>query len=185
MLFTLVPHRCLLLKASASIKLSTALGKIKMETKNKKEFERRRQQFFKHMQVGSVAVLPSASLCTRSLDTHFPFRQDSSFYYLTGFPEPEALAVFIKQENEEKFILFNRERNPEKEQWDGPRIGQMGAIEHYGVNEAYPISELSNYMPKFLEDCLSVYVDCGRNPAFDQDFWQWVNTARARARSGI
>lgn len=98
------------------------------------EFKARRQKLLHHIGNG-IAVIHGAKELIRNRDVHFPFRQHSDFYYLTGFNEPDAIAVFTDGE----FILFNRSRNPEREIWDGAREGQEGAIKNYGADKAYAI----------------------------------------------
>ncbi len=87
----------------------------------------------------AVAVFPAARELIRSNDTTFPFRQDSDFYYLTGFPEPDALAVLISGEPE-RFVLFTRPRDPKQETWTGRRHGPEGAREVFGADEAFPLN---------------------------------------------
>ena len=91
-------------------------------------FARRRRTLMERMGPGSVAVLPAAPSAPRNRDIHYPYRQDSDFYYLTGFPEPEAIAV-LAPGGEQEFLLFCRERDPQMEIWHGRRAGPRGAVE--------------------------------------------------------
>lgn len=100
------------------------------------EFKFRRQKLFQHLG-NRTAIVKGAKEQLRNGDVYYPFRQDSNFYYLTGFNEPDAIAVFKDGE----FILFNRPRNPEREIWEGAREGQEGVIKNYGADKAYPITE--------------------------------------------
>src|SRR6478609_11649888 len=95
------------------------------------------EEFMRRMEANSVAIIPSAREATRSNDTHYRFRQDSDFFYLTGFEEPDALAV-IKPEGDTKYTLFVRPRDPEREIWDGRRAGVEGAKSEFGATEAFP-----------------------------------------------
>ncbi|RLW56622.1 MAG: Xaa-Pro aminopeptidase, partial [gamma proteobacterium symbiont of Stewartia floridana] len=83
------------------------------------EFKRRRRELMRMMGPGSIAILPTAPLLIRNRDVHFPYRPDSDFFYLTGFPEPEAVLVLIPGRKQAEYILFNRESDPVKELWDG------------------------------------------------------------------
>src|ERR687884_2268069 len=98
------------------------------------------QEFIQRMDANSVAIIPSAREATRSNDTQYRFRQDSDFFYLTGFEEPESIAV-IAPSQEKRYTLFVRPRDPEREVWDGPRAGVEGAVKDYGADAAYPVEE--------------------------------------------
>src|ERR687888_31129 len=98
------------------------------------------EEFIKRMNPDSVAVISSAREATRSNDTHYRYRQDSDFYYLTGFDEPESIAV-IAPEREHPYTLFVRPRDPEREVWDGRRAGVEGAKSEHGADAAFAISE--------------------------------------------
>src|SRR5579872_3149079 len=101
------------------------------------EFFHRRQQLMQKIGQDAVVIVSAAPEIYRNGDSYYPYRQDSNFYYLTGFPEPEAVAVFVCNEN--KYILFNRSNDPAAELWTGRRAGQIGAIQDYGAEESYPI----------------------------------------------
>ncbi len=98
------------------------------------------EEFMRRMDPKSVAIIPSAREATRSNDTQYRFRQDSDFFYLTGFEEPESIAV-IRPSHETKYTLYVRPRDPEREIWDGRRAGVEGAKAKYGANESFPIVE--------------------------------------------
>src|SRR5213593_3129076 len=98
------------------------------------------EEFMRRMGPKSVAIIPSAREATRSNDTHYRFRQDSDFYYLTGFEEPESIAVVIP-DRDPHYTLFVRPRDPEREIWDGRRAGVEGAKKEFGANESFPIVE--------------------------------------------
>src|SRR5215510_9108215 len=105
---------------------------------------------------GGVAIIPTAPERVRNRDAHFPYRFDSYFYYLTGFREPEAVLVIVAGE-QQKSVLFCRERNLEREIWDGYRYGPEGAREAFGFDEAHSVAKLDEMMPALLADCGSVY----------------------------
>jgi len=151
----------------------------------KEVFIKRREKLFQQMQPNSTAILCAAKECIRNPEINYRYRQDSDFYYLTGFKEPEAVAVFIKGESTEEFILFNRENDPEKEQWVGPRAGQEGAIREFGADQSYPISELDARMIEILRGEDYLYYAYGRYPWFDREVNRWLNRIRSEIRTGV
>ena len=148
---------------------------------NKKEFGRRRKQLTRMMGKGGVAILPAAAVRMRNRDVEYPYRQDSDFYYLTGFPEPEAVAVLIPGRKQAEYILFCRENDVARETWDGKRAGQDGAVEFYGADDAFPIADIDDILPGLLEQCERVYYTIGSNPGFDNKVLGWVNALRSRS----
>ena len=138
-----------------------------------------------HFMRDGVAVIPTAAHQSRNGDVRFPFRPDSNFYYLTHFPEPEAVAVLAPGRDEGEFILFCRERDADKEVWDGRREGLEGAREKYGADQSFPIGELSKRLPKILENRARVFAGMGRDKEFDSDLIGWINTVRERQRAGV
>jgi Xaa-Pro aminopeptidase len=147
---------------------------------------RRRAAFFDAMAAAcptSVAVLPSAPVFVRNNDVEHEYRQDSDFFYLTGFDEPESVAVLDAVER--KLTLFVRPRDPEREVWDGPRAGVDGAKEIYRANEAFVVSELDEKLPLLLQDRHRVYYRLGRNRRFDDRLLSGLDGVRARARLGV
>ena len=134
---------------------------------------------------GSIAILPAAAVRPRNNDVHYPYRPDSDFYYLTGFPEPEAVAVLIPGRKQGEYILFCRERDEEKERWDGPIAGQEGAVEDYDADDSFPITDLNDILPRMLEQCERVFYAMGCDPELDQQMSGWVNQLRGKARSGV
>ena len=147
-------------------------------------FARRRRALLARMGPGSIALLPAASETPRNRDVHHPFRQDSDFYYLTGFPEPEAIAV-LAPGGEHEFLLFCRERDPHMEIWHGRRAGPQGAMERYGVDNAHPIAEIDRLLPPLLENRERVFYAIGYNPDFDRQVMDWISQVRGKARSGV
>jgi Xaa-Pro aminopeptidase len=132
---------------------------------------------------GSVAVLPAAPVYRRNNDVEHEYRQDSDLFYLTGFDEPESVAVFDSRDG--KFVLFVRPRDPEREIWDGPRAGVDGAKSVYGADESFVIADLDEKLPGLLHDRQRVYYRLGASRAFDDRLFAALDRVRARARAGI
>ena len=148
------------------------------------EFARRRRQLMRMAGEDAILVLPAAPVRVRSHDTHYPYRQDSDFWYLCGFPEPDAVLVLVPGRKHGEALLFCRERDPEREAWDGPRFGQDGAVESFGMDDAYPIEDLDEILPGLLEGRSRVYYHFGRDAEFDLKLIGWVNRVRAQVRHG-
>jgi Xaa-Pro aminopeptidase len=149
-----------------------------------KVFERRRRDLMQHMG-GGIAIVPTSPVRNRNRDVDFQFRADSDFYYLTHFPEPDACAVLIPGRPQGEYILFCRERNPEKEIWDGLRAGIDGARDRYGADDAFPIDDIDEILPGLLENREKVFYSMGRFPGFDTRLMRWVNEVRGKARNGV
>jgi Xaa-Pro aminopeptidase len=147
-------------------------------------FARRRRQLMRMAGDDAILVLPAAPERVRSRDTHYPYRQDSDLLYLSGFPEPEAVLVLVPGRRHGENLLFCRERNPEREAWDGPRTGPEGAVEAFGMDDAYPIDDLDEILPGLLEGRTRVYYHFGRDTDFDLKLIGWVNRVRAQVRHG-
>jgi Xaa-Pro aminopeptidase len=143
-----------------------------------------RRQRLAHAMPGGVAVIPTAPERVRNRDTHFPYRHDSYFYYLTGFQEPESVLVLLA-DAEPRSILFCRERNVERETWDGFRHGPEGARERFGFDEAHPIGALDEKLPGLLADRATLWTPIGADPDWDGRVMRWLNAVRALARSGV
>ncbi len=149
------------------------------------EFIRRRRQLMQLMGEGSVAILPAAPVRIRNRDVEYSYRPDSDFYYLTGFPEPEAVAIFVPGRKNGEYILFCRERNPEAEIWNGARAGQDGAVADYRADDSFPIDDIDEILPGLLEGIERVYYTMGIHPDFDRRLIGWVNRLRNQSRSGM
>ncbi|MBT8136943.1 MAG: Xaa-Pro aminopeptidase [Gammaproteobacteria bacterium] len=150
---------------------------------NGKEFPRRRKQLMHMMGEGAIAILPAAPVRLRNRDVEHDYRPDSDFYYLSGFAETEAVAVLMPG-NDPEYVLFCRERDPEKEAWDGDRAGPEGAVEAYGADDAYPITDIDDILVGMLEKCERVYYTMGAHPDFDQKLIGWINQLRASGQRG-
>jgi Xaa-Pro aminopeptidase len=149
-----------------------------------RNYVRRRKQLMRMAGNDAILILPSAKEVVRSRDTHYPYRQDSDFSYLTGFPEPEAVLVLVPGRVHGETLLFCRERDPEREGWDGPRYGPEGAVDAFGLDDAYPITDLDDILPGLLEGRSRVYYHFGRDQDFDLKLIGWLNRVRALARQG-
>ncbi len=148
------------------------------------EYAKRRQRLMAQMEPNSIAVLPASPVCIRNASVEYKYRPDSDFYYLSGFAEPEAVIVLIPGREHGEYVLFCRERDPEREQWDGLRAGQEGAVAVYGADDAFPISDIDEILPGLLEGRERVYYSVGKNSQFDQQLMDWVNSIRSKARLG-
>jgi len=148
------------------------------------EFARRRRRFLEQLEPGSAALLKSAPVAIRSNDVEYRYRPDSDFYYLTGFPEPDAAALFLPGHPKEEFVLFVAPRDAEREIWTGRRCGVEGAAD-YGADMGYPIERLQAELPRYLEDRERLYVSTGRDERFARLLPEWMQQWREnRARSG-
>lgn len=141
-------------------------------------------EFMRRMQPNSVAIIPAAREATRSNDTHYRFRQDSDFFYLTGFEEPEAIAV-IKPGDEHEYVLFVRPRDPEREIWDGRRAGVEGAKSEFGAHEAFPVAEFDSKLTDILNDAETLYYRLGVHPDLDDKIIREIARMRGLNRKPI
>ncbi|MCP3671653.1 MAG: Xaa-Pro aminopeptidase [Gammaproteobacteria bacterium] len=151
---------------------------------NAKEFARRRRQLMRMMGENSIAILPAAPVVKRNRDVEYHYRPDSDFYYITGFPEPEAVAVLIPARSHAEYVLFCRERDADKERWDGPRAGHAGAVDLYEADDAFPVGDLDDILPRMLEQCERVFYAMGCNPDLDRRMSEWISQIRSSSRSG-
>jgi len=150
----------------------------------KSEYARRRQTLMARMEPNSIAILPAAPMYIRNRDVEHVYRQDSDFQYLSGFPEPEAVIALIPGREHGEYVLFCRERDPERELWDGLRAGQDGAIAHYGADDAFPIGDIDDILPGLIEGRERVYYAIGTNETFDHQLMEWIKMIRSKARQG-
>ncbi|GAA5004404.1 M24 family metallopeptidase [Pseudoluteimonas lycopersici] len=147
-------------------------------------FARRRKQLMRIAGDDAILVLAAAPERIRSRDTHYPYRQDSDFWYLTGFEEPSAVLVLVPGRAHGEALLFCRERDPEREGWDGPRLGPERACEALGFDDAYPIDDLDDILPGLLEGRTRAYYHFGRDTDFDLKLIGWLNRVREQVRHG-
>jgi Xaa-Pro aminopeptidase len=149
------------------------------------EFRQRRDCLVRNMEEGSIAIIGSAPVRIRNKDVEYPYRQDSDFYYLTGFSEPDALALFIPARKDGEFVLLCREFDEKKAVWTGKNAGLEGARKHYGADEAFSIDQLDEVLGKLLENRQRVYYPIGRDSTLDRRIMDAVNQVRERARGGV
>lgn len=136
-------------------------------------------------QIGrGVVIVPTAPERARNRDTHYPYRADSYFHYLTGFPEPEAVVVIVGDEQPQS-VLFCREKDIEREIWDGFRYGPEGAKAAFGFDAAHSIRELDTLLPQLIADRPAVYCHLGGDATWDARLLGWINTVRGQARTGV
>lgn len=152
---------------------------------NTKIYAQRRRQLMRMMGEDSIAILPAAPSLIRNRDVEHSFRQDSDFFYLSGFTEPEAVIVLIPGRKKAQYILFCRERDPKKETWNGYRYGPEGAVKYFDADDAFPIDDLEDILPGLMEHCESVYYTIGLNPDFDKHVMNCVNSLRRSSRGGV
>ncbi|KTD18753.1 Xaa-Pro aminopeptidase [Legionella lansingensis] len=150
----------------------------------KQEYQLRRKQLAAKLPQGAIAIIPAASEILRNGDAHYRFRQDSDFYYLTGFNEPDALLYILAGEKGESY-LFNRPRNAAQEQWTGKRLGQENACDVLGVSDAYSIDDLDSHLPNLLSDRTAIYYAIGRHPAYEKKILQALQIVKGKIRRGI
>lgn len=133
----------------------------------------------------SIAIIPSADIRFRNRDAEFAFRQDSDFLYLTGFNEPNAVAVLVPGREESEYILFCREKDPKTELWTGRMAGLEGAVDSYAADDSFPVDDIDEILPSLMENRSKVYYSVGNNPEFDKQVISWVNSLRTKVRNGV
>jgi Xaa-Pro aminopeptidase len=148
------------------------------------EYARRRRELMQQMEPNSIAILPAARERKRNRDVEYPYRQDSDFHYLTGFPEPEAVLVLVPGRSHGEVVMFVRERDRDAEIWNGYRAGPEGACERYGADDAFPVGDIDEILPGLIEGRDRLYYDMGRDTEFDRTVMGWVNTIKDKVRSG-
>jgi len=132
-----------------------------------------------------VAVFPSTPVTIRNNDVENDFRQDSDLYYLTGFAEPESVLVVTNRHPEHRGVMFLRERDPKREVWDGPRLGVDRAVGVLGIDAAFPIAQLDEHLPGYLENASRLHYRIGRDPDMDDHVLRAIADVRRRARHGV
>ncbi len=150
---------------------------------NPELYRQRRQRLMQSLQSG-VAIIRTAPEVTRNRDSHYAYRHDSYFHYLTGFDEPEAVLVVIAG-SAPRSILFCREKNPEREIWDGYRFGPEAAKAEFGFDEAFSIATLAEKLPELMANQSRLAYTVGSDPAWDNEVLGWLNAVRAKTRTGV
>lgn len=149
------------------------------------EFAKRRKHLMDMSDAESIFIIPAANERIRSKDTTYPFRQDSDFWYLTGLNEPVAVLVLVPGRQHGASLMFCRERDADKEAWDGPRLGPEGAVSALQLDDSFPIADLDDILPSLLEGRSRVYYHYGRDPDFDIKLMGWINQVRAKKRLDV
>jgi Xaa-Pro aminopeptidase len=147
-------------------------------------FSERRDLLADKVLEDSAIIVSAASVKSRISDTEYSYRQDSNFYYLSGYEEPESLILIRPNQDKERFIIFCRDRDPLREQWDGFRTGQEGVIQDYGADAAYSINSIDEIMPKLLEGAKNIYFSMSAPCGVDAKISSWVEDIRKNTRSG-
>lgn len=133
---------------------------------------------------GGIAIIPTAREAMRNSDADYPYRHDSYFYYLTGFTEPEAVLVLVAGKTSQA-ILFCREKNLEREIWDGYRFGPEAAREKFGFDAAYPVEAMDTEVPKLMANAAAIFYALGSDMRLDAQVQSWLNVVRGQARAGV
>lgn len=149
------------------------------------EYAKRRKELMQTVGANGIVILPAAPEVHRNGDAVYAYRQNSDFYYLTGFDEPEAVMVLAPKRKEGEFVLFNRVRDRDREIWDGPRAGQEGAVKDYQANQAFPIAQLMDLLPELLVGRETIHYTLGINREFDKIMMTCLNKVRAKIRGGF
>lgn len=155
-----------------------------MKTISVNEHRERRARLMEQMENGSIAIIPSATEIIRNNDVHFGFRQNSDFQYLTGFDEPDSLAVLMPGREQAEYVLFVRDKDKDREIWDGYRAGPDGAVEAFGADDAFPIDDVDDILPGLMEGRTRVYAHMGVDASFDHQLMAWLNQIRSKVRQG-
>jgi Xaa-Pro aminopeptidase len=149
------------------------------------EFAKRRKQFLRMLGAGNIAVVPGASIQHRNRDVEYLFRQNSDFYYLTGFDEADAVAVFVPGREQGEYILFCHEYDENTALWVGANAGIDNAMNVFGADDAFPIDDIDDILPGLLENNNKLYFPMGMNPGFDQQLMDWSQQVRSKSRAGV
>lgn len=150
----------------------------------KELFKKRRDHLLKQIKDG-VAIMTSKPEVIRNNDVHYPYRQDSAFYYLSGFTEPESVLV-LDPSSSSPFTMFVREKDPSRELWDGFRYGVDGAGECFGANQVYPISNFEKMLPDLIKGASNLYYKLGEEKSSDDKIMSAMDQARRlKGRSGL
>jgi Xaa-Pro aminopeptidase len=155
-----------------------------LSTQDAREHSRRRKELMRRIGGDAVAIIPASHEVVRARDTHYRFRQNSDFQYLTGFPEPEAIAVLVPGRKGGEFVLFVRPRDKDSEIWHGRRAGPEGAVAQYGADQAFNLDQLDTELPKLLMGREAVHYTLGEFPELDPKITGIVRHLREVSRRG-
>ncbi len=149
------------------------------------EFARRRRELMRMAGENAALVVAAAPRRMRNADAAWPYRQDSDFHYLTGFPEPDAVLALLPGRGKGEVVLFCRERDPGRERVDGARVGPENAVARYGVDDAFPVEDIDDILPGMLEGRARLYCHFGRENEFDAQLLRWLRRLRAARGGGV
>lgn len=149
------------------------------------EFARRRRQLMQMAGDDAVLLVAAAPERMRNADAAWPYRQDSDFHYLSGFPEPEAVLALLPGRVHGEVVLFCRERDAARERWNGMSLGTERAVADYGLDDAFPIDDIDDILPGMIEGRARVYCDFGREPDFDARLLGWMRRLRQLRGGGV
>lgn len=149
------------------------------------EFARRRRQLMKMAGPDAVVIIATAPERMRNADAAWPYRQDSDFHYLSGFPEPDAVLALLPGRQHGEAVLFCRERDAEHERWHGESIGTERAVADYSMDDAFPIDDIEDILPGMIEGRGRVYCHFGREPQFDAQLLGWMRRLRQLRGGGV
>jgi Xaa-Pro aminopeptidase len=153
-------------------------------TVSREELAARRERYLKEMGRG-VAIVPSAPTFIRNNDVEHEYRQDSDFFYLTGFDEPESVLLLTTEHAAHRTVVFVRKRDKDREIWDGPRAGVDGAKDLLGADASFPIEELEQRLPEYLADVRRLHYRLGVHPSFDPIVFRAIDAVRRKVRTGV
>lgn len=174
--------RCFLRRNRALIPTTAGLAGLAISTD---EFARRRRQLMKMAGPEAVLLVAAAPQRMRNADAAWPYRQDSDFHYLSGFPESDAVLAMLPGRQHGEAVLFCRERDREHERWHGPGIGTGQAVTTYGMDDAFPIEDIDDILPGMIEGRGRVYCHFGHEPAFDAQLLGWIRRLRQLRGGGV
>jgi Xaa-Pro aminopeptidase len=163
------------------LKHITEVGMVKLDSA---EYAKRRCSLMAQMSPNSIAIVPCAPVTVRNRDVEHPYRQDSDFYYLSGFDEEHACLVLIPGREHGEYVLFCQEKIKEQEIWTGRRVGPEAALEKLGCDDAFPISDIDDILPGLIEGKDRIYANLGVSPEFDRQLMPWVNHIKTQVRNG-
>lgn len=149
------------------------------------EYARRRRQLMRLAGEDAIVIVPAAPERIRSHDTHHPYRQSSDLLYLCGFREPESVLVLVPGRKAGQALLFCRERDRERETWEGRRLGPEAAAEALGLDDAWDVADIDEILPGLIEGRSRVFYEFGRDRDFDLRVLGWVERVRGKARQGV
>jgi len=160
------------------------LNSIMLNLISQSEYKIRRSKLMKHMLPNSIAIIPAYPTKERGRNLEYPYRQDSDFYYLSGFNEPHAVLVLISERKNERYIMFCLENDYARELWEGRRAGLNGAISNFGADDAFPITDIDEILPNLIENKSVIYYAIGNNLEFDKQLLGWINHIKQRVNIG-